>query len=213
MLSNDEGSNLYFMSRPYTKARTAFCFYVDGRAIIEDAEYPVLVLKGLTVKGGKIALREKFVIEGDLLFNSPGKYFRDINNDGYDEMVTITSMTVRGGAYLNKNGTLLRVDTNAIMPILPKATNTDNNIAILIWPLRNNGTLDLIYMDRGQVNVRDWWVQEEVFNAGNIGVKRTNYRIDLLPIHTVRDQLDSFEACARTASTNLPIGYEWNYAY
>ena len=173
----------------------------------------MLVLEGFTVKDGKIALREKSVIEGDLLFNSPGKYFRDINNDGYDDMVTITGMTVRGGAYLNKNGTLVRVDTNAIMPVLPKAPVTDNNTATLFWPLRNNGTIDLIYMDRGQVNVPDWWIQEEVFNAGNIGVIRTNYRIDSLPTHTVRDQLDSFEACARTASTNLAIGWIWNCAY
>ena len=210
-----QGENSGFLSNTSRQIPSDFQIISNGSgdSFIEDAEYPVLVLEGFTVKDGKIALREKSVIEGDLLFNSPGKYFRDINNDGYDDMVTITGMTVRGGAYLNKNGTLVRVDTNAIMPVLPKAPVTDNNTATLFWPLRNNGTIDLIYMDRGQVNVPDWWIQEEVFNAGNIGVIRTNYRIDSLPTHTVRDQLDSFEACARTASTNLAIGWIWNCAY
>jgi len=210
-----QGENSGFLSNTGRQIPSDFQIISNGSGFtfIEDAEYPVLVLEGFTVKDGKIALREKSVIEGDLLFNSPGKYFRDINNDGYDDMVTITGMTVRGGAYLNKNGTLVRVDTNAIMPVLPKAPVTDNNTATLFWPLRNNGTIDLIYMDRGQVNVPDWWIQEEVFNAGNIGVIRANYRIDSLPTHTVRDQLDSFEACARTASTNLAIGWIWNCAY
>ncbi|MDA7782891.1 hypothetical protein N9A05_05250 [Gammaproteobacteria bacterium] len=210
-----QGENSGFLSNTRRQIPSDFQIISNGSGdtFIEDAEYPVLVLEGFTVKDGKIALREKSVIEGDLLFNSPGKYFRDINNDGYDDMVTITGMTVRGGAYLNKNGTLVRVDTNAIMPVLPEAPVTDNNTATLFWPLRNNGTIDLIYMDKGQVNVPDWWIQEEVFNAGNIGVIRTNYRIDSLPTHTVSDQLDSFEACARTASTNLAIGWIWNCAY
>lgn len=30
LLSNDEGNNLYLMSRPYTIARTAFYLYVGG---------------------------------------------------------------------------------------------------------------------------------------------------------------------------------------
>ena len=139
--------------------------------------------------------------------------FRDINNDSYDDMVTITGMTVRGGVYLNKSGTLVRINTNAIMPALPKAPVTDNNTATLFWPLRNNGTVDLLYMDRGQVNVPSFWVQEEVFDAGNLGVIRSNYLIDSMPTHTVRDQLDSFEACARTASSDPEIGWLWNCAY
>ena len=210
-----QGENSGFLSNTRRQISSDFQIISNGSgdSFVEDAEYNLLVLEGFTVTNGKIALREKSVIEGDLLFNSPGMYFRDINDDGYDDMVTITAMTVRGGAYLNKSGTLVRVDTNTIMPTLPKAPVTDNNTATLFWPLRNNGTIDLLYMDRGNVNVPDWWVQEEVFDAGNLGVIRTNYLIDSLPTHTVRDQLDSFEACARTASTNSAVGMIWNCAY
>ena len=210
-----QGENSGFLSNTRRQISSDFQIISNGSgfSFIEDAEYPVMVLEGFTVKDGKIAPREQSVIEGDLLFNSPGKYFRDINDDGYDDMVTITGMTVRGGAYLNKNGTLVKINTSAIMPALPKAPVTDDNTATLFWPLRNNGTIDLLYMDLGQYNVPDWWVQEEVFDAGNLGVIRTNYRIDSLPTHTVRDQLDRFEACARTVSTNPKIGWLWNCKY
>ena len=210
-----QGENSGFLSKTSRKISSDFQIISNGSgfSFIEDAEYPVLVLEGFTVKDGKIAPREQSVIEGDLLFNSSGMYFRDINNDSYDDMVTITGMTVRGGVYLNKSGTLVRINTNAIMPALPKAPVTDNNTATLFWPLRNNGTVDLLYMDRGQVNVPSFWVQEEVFDAGNLGVIRSNYLIDSMPTHTVRDQLDSFEACARTASSDPEIGWLWNCAY
>ena len=65
-----------------------------------------MVVEGFYIQDGKISVREKSVIEGDILFNSPGMYFRDINNDNYDDLVTITGMKVNGGAYLNdKTGT------------------------------------------------------------------------------------------------------------
>ncbi len=210
-----QGENSGFLSNTRRQIPSDFQIISNGSgdSFVEDAEYPVLVLEGFTITDGKIALREKSVIEGDLLFNSSGKYFRDINDDGYDDMVTITGGTVRGGAYLNKSGTLVRIDTNAIMPALPQAPVTDNNTATLFWPLRNNGTIDLLYMDRGQVNVPSYWIQEEVFDAGNLGVIRTNYLIESMPTHTVRDQLDSFEACARTASSDPEIGWLWNCAY
>ena len=101
---------------------------------IEDSLYPVMVVEGFYIQDGKISVREKSVIEGDILFNSPGMYFRDINNDNYDDLVTITGMKVNGGAYLNdKTGTLKRLDTLSILPELPEGPII-NNTSFLFGP-------------------------------------------------------------------------------
>jgi hypothetical protein len=209
-----QGENGSFISNYRRKISSDFVNVGrSANSFIEGAEFPVAVLEGFTINGGKIVEREKSVIEGDVIFNSPGMYFRDIDKDGFDDLLTITGMTVRGGAYLNKEGTLVRVDTTSVMPDLPKAPMTDKNTATLFWPLRNNGTIDLLYMDRGQVNVPNWWTDEEIFDAGNLGIIRSNYTIDSLPINTVLDQLNNFASCAKTASSNLAIGWFWNCAY
>ena len=180
---------------------------------IEDSLYPVMVVEGFYIQDGKISVREKSVIEGDILFNSPGMYFRDINNDNYDDLVTITGQKVNGGAYLNdKTGTLKRLDTLSILPELPEGPII-NNTSFLFWPLRGNGTLDVLYMDRGAVNPPGYWPEQDIFNAGNLGIIRGNYLVDTLPTHTVKDQLNMFYECAKTALTDMSIGYIWNCLY
>ena len=117
-------------------------------AYASNTLYPVAAVEGFIIVDGKIQPRAKSVIEGDIRFNSSGMHFRDFNSDGYDDLITITGMKVQGGAYFNnKQGTLQRIDTVQILSDLSRTSV--GNIAHVFWPLRNNGVLDLIYMELG----------------------------------------------------------------
>lgn len=175
----------------------------------EDTLFPVVVIEGFIVKNGKISRREKSIIEGEVLFNSPGFYFRDINNDGYDDMLTITGMRQSGSAYLNDgNGKLEKINTNVSAPSLPLAYS--GKAETMVWPLRNNGTIDFISVEGGMEWRPSFWNIESdgIFRAGNISIVRSNYPIESLPKIKIKTLLDSFYDCAMEAT-----GWIWTCPY
>lgn len=173
-----------------------------------DSLYPSSVLEGFVISEGKITARVQPVVEGDVMFNSPGIYFRDFENDGLDDMVTITGMKVQGGAYINDGlGTLKRIDTNSILPSIPR-TSVGNNMH-LFWPLRNNGTLDILYMEIGNYYRPDFWIinDDNIFRAGDVGLIRANYPVSRFPLTTVDSVIERFRDCA------LAPSWSWTCAY
>ena len=170
--------------------------------------YPLVLVEAFSISDGKLTLREKSVVEGDVLFNSSGMHFRDINRDGLDDLVTITGMKVQGGAYLNNGeGVLQRIDTTAILPELPR-TSVGNN-AHVFWPLRNKGTLDVIYMEVGASARPDYWTLPEdgIFRAGDVGVIRSNYDVSTLPLTTVESAITAFRECAKAPTWSWVCAY------
>ena len=174
----------------------------------DNTLYPVVPVEGFVVSDGKITLRAKPVVEGDVLFNSSGMHFRDINRDGYDDLVTITGMKVQGSAYLNdKQGTLQKIDTTQILPELPR-TSFGNN-AYVFWPLRNNGTLDIVYMEVGASSRPSFWniAEDGIFRAGDVGVIRANYDVSKLPLTTVESTINAFRECAKAPTWSWTCPY------
>jgi len=170
--------------------------------------YPVAAVEGFVIFDGKIQPRAKSVVEGDILFNSSGMHFRDFNSDGYDDLVTITGMKVQGGAYLNdKQGILQRIDTVQILPDLPRSSV--GNIAHVFWPLRNNGVLDLIYMELGASSRLSYWniAEDGIFRAGDVGIIRGNYDVSRLPLKSVDSAIAAFRECAKAPSWSWNCGY------
>lgn len=175
---------------------------------VPDSVYPSSVLEGFIIKDGKITLREQPIVEGNVMFNSPGMYFRDFDKDGLDDLVTITGMKIQGSAYLNNgSGTLKRIDTSLILPSIPR-TSVGNNMH-LFWPLRNNGTLDVLYMEVGNYYRPGFWniAEDGIFRAGDVGLIRGNYLVDKLPLTTVDQVIENFRICA-----NAP-DWSWTCPY
>lgn len=174
----------------------------------DNTLYPLTPVEGFIVTDGKITERAKSVVEGDVLFNSSGMHFRDFNNDGFDDLVTITGMLVKGGAYLNNGeGELQRIDTNQILPELPQ-TSMGNN-AYVFWPLRNNVSLDVIYMAVGATSRPSFWniAEDGIFRAGDVGVIRSNYDVSNLPLTTVETIVNNFRECAKAPSWSWTCPY------
>jgi len=174
----------------------------------DNTLYPVVPVEGFSVIDGKITLREKSIVLGDVLFNSNGMHFRDFNNDGFDDLVTITGMKVQGGAYLNDGqGVLQRIDTNQILPELPQTSSGDN--AYVFWPLRDNTTLDLVYMATGATYRKSYWniAEDGIFRAGDVGVIRSNYDVSKLPLTTVKATIDAFRDCAKAPTWSWSCPY------
>ena len=77
----------------------------------DNTLYPLTPVEGFVISDGKITNRNKSVVEGDVLFNSSGMHFRDFDSDGFDDLVTITGMQVKGGAYINDGDGVLQRPT------------------------------------------------------------------------------------------------------
>ena len=103
-------------------------------------------------------------------------HFRDINADGFDDLLIINH---HGGIYLNNGlGVLERIDAETIRPDINLVWNFDPGITTsykpfvahtVFWPLRNNGTVDLIFQEEGtnQNNSPSKRLANGGFSAGN----------------------------------------------
>ena len=173
----------------------------------DNTLYPLTPVEGFVIADGKITNRDKSVVEGDVMFNSSGMHFRDFDNDGFDDLVTITGMQVKGGAYINDGeGVLQRIDTTQVLPQLPQDSSA---YAYVFWPLRNNNTLDVIYMALGATYRKSYWNIEEdgIFRAGDVGVIRSNYEASKLPVKTVDASVNDFRECAKAPTWSWSCPY------
>ena len=173
----------------------------------DNTLYPLTPVEGFVIADGKITNRDKSVVEGDVLFNSSGMHFRDFDSDGFDDLVTITGMQVKGGAYINDGeGVLQRIDTTQVLPQLPQDSSA---YAYVFWPLRNNNTLDVIYMALGATYRKSYWNIEEdgIFRAGDVGVIRSNYEASKLPVKTVDASVNDFRECAKAPTWSWSCPY------
>ena len=173
----------------------------------DNTLYPLTPVEGFVISDGKITNRNKSVVEGDVLFNSSGMHFRDFDSDGFDDLVTITGMQVKGGAYINDGeGVLQRIDTTQVLPQLPQDSSA---YAYVFWPLRNNNTLDVIYMALGATYRKSYWNIEEdgIFRAGDVGVIRSNYEASKLPVKTVDASITDFRECAKAPTWSWSCPY------
>ena len=173
----------------------------------DNTLYPLTPVEGFVIADGKITNRDKSVVEGDVMFNSSGMHFRDFDNDGFDDLVTITGMQVKGGAYINDGeGVLQRIDTTQVLPQLPQDSSA---YAYVFWPLRNNNTLDVIYMALGATYRKSYWNIEEdgIFRAGDVGVIRSNYEASKLPVKTVDASVTDFRECAKAPTWSWSCPY------
>ena len=173
----------------------------------DNTLYPLTPVEGFVISDGKITNRNKSVVEGDVLFNSSGMHFRDFDSDGFDDLVTITGMQVKGGAYINDGeGVLQRIDTTQVLPQLPQDSSA---YAYVFWPLRNNNTLDVIYMALGATYRKSYWNIEEdgIFRAGDVGVIRSNYEASKLPVKTVDASVTDFRECAKAPTWSWSCPY------
>lgn len=173
----------------------------------DNTLYPLTPVEGFNITDGKITVRVKSVVEGDVLFNSSGMHFRDFDSDGFGDLVTITGMQVKGGAYVNNGeGVLQKIDTNQILPQLPQDSSA---YAYVFWPLRNNNTLDVIYMATGATYRKSYWniEDDDIFRAGDVGVIRSNYEISKLPVTTVEASVNNFRECAKAPTWSWSCPY------
>ena len=173
----------------------------------DNTLYPLTPVEGFVIADGKITNRDKSVVEGDVMFNSSGMHFRDFDSDGFDDLVTITGMQVKGGAYINDGeGVLQRIDTTQVLPQLPQDSSA---YAYVFWPLRNNNTLDVIYMALGATYRKSYWNIEEdgIFRAGDVGVIRSNYEASKLPVKTVDASVNDFRECAKAPTWSWSCPY------
>ena len=173
----------------------------------DNTLYPLTPVEGFVIADGKITNRDKSVVEGDVMFNSSGMHFRDFDSDGFDDLVTITGMQVKGGAYINDGeGVLQRIDTTQVLPQLPQDSSA---YAYVFWPLRNNNTLDVIYMALGATYRKSYWDIEEdgIFRAGDVGVIRSNYEASKLPVKTVDASVTDFRECAKAPTWSWSCPY------
>ena len=173
----------------------------------DNTLYPLTPVEGFVIADGKITNRDKSVVEGDVMFNSSGMHFRDFDSDGFDDLVTITGMQVKGGAYVNDGeGVLQRIDTTQVLPQLPQDSSA---YAYVFWPLRNNNTLDVIYMALGATYRKSYWNIEEdgIFRAGDVGVIRSNYEASKLPVKTVDASVTDFRECAKAPTWSWSCPY------
>lgn len=204
-LSTQEGPVLVVGQEAGTTAGRFFKAPVDAAARYDwyaydspDHRYRITelsVVQGFLIRDGKLIEREKSVVEGDVVWNTPDLLFEDLNADGHVDAVRVSGHAQQGGVFLNNGqGTLQKL---SLKRVVPSFTNRDPAyVGGFGWTVRNLGTaprLGLIWWGTGFPVLPDWAGTR--YTVPDMGLMQGRVPIHALPVHSPQTLQIELQAC------------------
>lgn len=160
--------------------------------------YQILAIEGFYIRDGKFVPRDRSIVPGDAIFNSPGFKFLDLNKDGYLDMYGITGHYQRPLIYLNNKQGLL--EKLALYDYIPPLEFIDRRFSwTLDFAIRDLGRapiLDLVYWGTGRVFWLDNFSQLiDGHTPPELGIIRGAINIDQIPRETPEEEQALFTKC------------------
>lgn len=191
----------YFKAEPDPNA-----VYSEGDWRAGDKQhslYSLQVIEGFYIREGKLVHRERSVVAGDVIFNSPGFKFRDLNQDGYLDMYTISGHNQRPGIYLNnRQGTLEKRALHDYLPDMDFVrTGGSPELEFTIRDLGRAPYLDFMYWGKAGVYVRgEDDPSDEPILPPEFNIVKGVVPIDALPVETPEQEQQYFIDCVGKTS-------------
>ncbi|MDG1115190.1 MAG: hypothetical protein P8N63_15585 [Pseudomonadales bacterium] len=73
-------------------------------------------VQSFLIQNGKLVLRNQSFVEGDVVYNTPGLKFSDLNGDGHLDMTGLAGGGDKGSTYINDAGTMRRLNLQYAFP-------------------------------------------------------------------------------------------------
>lgn len=160
--------------------------------------YELSVIEAFYIEDGKLVPREAPVVDGDVLYNSPGFKFTDLNGNGYMDMYTISGHNQRPSIYLNnRQGVLEKRLLQGYIPDTDlESTDYFPQLEFTVRDLGRAPYLDFIYWGKAGVYVRaEDDPSDDPIVPPEFNIIRGVVPIDKLPIETPEQFQQFFTDC------------------
>ena len=139
------------------------------------------------IKGGKLIAREKPLVEGNVLYNTPGFKFTDLNGDDALDMFGLSGGSDKGTTYLNFDGTMRRVDLRYAFPSIEFSEPLQGDFGFTVRNLGIKDRPEFIYWARGADNQP----------PNDLVILEAEGSLDELPTIGIEEIMEIFALCGR----------------
>jgi hypothetical protein len=173
------GGRLFSILTEAEKSRT-----IDGNFSPVQAFY---------IQGGKLVAREKPLVEGNVLYNTPGFKFTDLNGDGVLDMFGLSGGSNKGTTYLNVDGTMRRLDLRYAFPSIEFSEPLQGDFGFTIRNLGVQDRPEFIYWSTGS--------NGNPQKPNDFVILEASESIDDLPFIGLEEMMQIFSLCGRYDSS------------
>ena len=146
-------------------------------------------VQSFLIQNGKLVLRSQSFIEGDVLYNTPGLKFSDLNGDGHLDMTGLAGGGDKGTTYINDEGTMRRLNLQYAFPEIEFTEQIQGGFGFTVRNLGNSLLPEFIYWSTGS--------NGQPLEPNDFVILEAKEPIASLPYIEIEQMIEIFSLCGR----------------
>ena len=150
-------------------------------------------VQSFLIQNGKLVLRNQSFVEGDVLYNTPGLKFSDLNGDGHLDLTGLAGGAVKGTTFINDAGTMRRLNLQYAFPTIDFSEPLEGDFGYTIRNLGIQNRPEFIYWSSGS--------NGKAQAPNDFVILEASESIDDLPFIDIEEMIEIFSLCGRYDSS------------
>ena len=160
-------------------------------------------IQGFFIREGKLVERSRPITEGGAFFDVALKRFKDLNSDGFLDMVGVSGWAERPSVFINDGyGTFIKKFLGDVYPDLLndseywESSDFYTGYGSLLYPFYGSNSLDMLYWTDGYVwRIPEFLGDDFVFSPGDIVLAKSTFDLTQLADFSLKEQEKLQEVC------------------
>ena len=160
-------------------------------------------IQGFFIRDGKLVERSRPITEGGAFFDVALKRFKDLNSDGFLDMIGVSGWAERPSIFINDGyGTFIKKFLGDAYPDLLSDSeyweNSDfyTGYGSLLYPFYGSNSLDMLYWTEGYVwRIPEFLGDDFIFSPGDIVLAKSTFDLTQLADFSLKEQEKLQEVC------------------
>ena len=149
-------------------------------------------VQSFSIQNGKLVLRSQSFVEGDVVYNTPGFKFSDLNGDGHLDLIGLAGGANKGTTFINDAGTMRRLNLQYAFPAIDFSVPLEGDFGFTIRNLGIQNRPEFIYWSSGSYEPKA---------PNDFVILEASESIDDLPFIGVEEMMKIFSLCGKTSSS------------
>jgi hypothetical protein len=150
-------------------------------------------VQSFLIQNGKLVLRSQSFVEGDVLYNTPGLKFSDLNGDGHLDLTGLAGGADKGTTFINDAGTMRRINLQYAFPSIEFSMPLEGGFGFTIRNLGIQNRPEFIYWATGS--------NGEAQAPNDFVILEASESIDDLPFIGIEEMIQIYSLCGRYDSS------------
>ena len=150
-------------------------------------------VQSFLIENGKLVLRSQSFVEDDVVYNTPGLKFSDLNGDGHLDLTGLAGGADKGTTFINDAGTMRRINLQYAFPTIDFSMSLEGGFGFTIRNLGIQNRPEFIYWATGS--------NGEAQAPNDFVILEASGSIDELPFIGIEEMIRIYSLCGRYDSS------------